>query len=129
MRHFDDSGTCRACGKSQVSDGTLRNYRGVDPCLGLLPDVVQACCGHAGEGDPYVVIAPGNAPGTMIPELVGRYFEFHGAAALDYFDARGVGAPCTREVALDNPYTEMRGRYDALYADIGADAASLAAAS
>lgn len=106
--HYDnETGACRACGKCPVAADGLRHYRGVDPCLGLLPDVVQACCGHAGEGDPYAVIAPGNAPGTMVPDLVGPYSTLHGAAALDYFDALGVGAPCSREVALDNPFTEM----------------------
>lgn len=126
-KHYDEAGACRACGMSQVSDPTLRHYSGVDPCLGLIPDAVQACCGHAGEGDPYVVIAPGNAPGTMIPDLVGRHFEYHGAAALRYFDKLGIGPPCTHEVSLDNEYTRMRKRYDVLYADIGFGPASPAA--
>lgn len=40
------SGTCRKCKLKRGRDG-------VDPCLGVLPGVMFACCGHGGEGYIY----------------------------------------------------------------------------
>ena len=37
--------------------GVCREYRtpeGHDPCLGTLPGVTNACCGHGDDGDAYV---------------------------------------------------------------------------
>jgi hypothetical protein len=72
----------------------LVHYEHVDPCLGCLPDVTQACCGHGGLCQPYVVIAPGNAPGTFSNELAPGTKErvLHDSAALAFFAEHGVGA-------------------------------------
>ncbi len=42
--------------------------RGPDPCLGHLPDVLYACCGH-GIDDPYVVIAPDGMTQDVVSEF------------------------------------------------------------
>lgn len=38
---------CGACGKSDTPEGH-------DGCLGTLPGVMNACCGHGDESDAYV---------------------------------------------------------------------------
>ena len=64
---------CIQCGLLATSDGA-------DPCLGMLPGVWSACCGHGIE-EPYVM-------------LLGH----RGQEALDFFTHHGVG-PKTRPVA------------------------------
>ena len=59
---------CVLCGLLAAPDGP-------DPCLGLLPDVRAACCGH-GVDEPYVVVGHGTVRGPQ---------------ALDYFAHYGVG--------------------------------------
>jgi len=44
---------CRRCGK------TKNPFRGPDPCLGYLPDVKFACCGHGRIGSAYVAMKDG----------------------------------------------------------------------
>jgi hypothetical protein len=68
----DEAGTSveRPC----VQCGLLAAPDGPDPCLGLLPDVRAACCGH-GVDEPYVLLH-----GTV-----------RGQQALDYFSHYGVG--------------------------------------
>jgi hypothetical protein len=61
--------------------GLLATPDGPDPCLGLLPDVRAACCGH-GVDEPYVVVAHGTVCGQQ---------------ALDYFSHSGVGPPAEEE--------------------------------
>ena len=53
-----------------VQCGLLAAPDGPDPCLGLLPDVKAACCGHGVE-EPYVLMSHGTVrgPGTL-PNLV-----------------------------------------------------------
>jgi hypothetical protein len=58
---------CVQCGLLAVSDGP-------DPCLGMLPGVRAACCGHGVE-EPYVVL----------------HCTVRGQQALDYFSHYGVG--------------------------------------
>jgi hypothetical protein len=40
----------------------IQKYFGCDPCLGWLPGVVGACCGHAGtrDGYPFLVLNDGS---------------------------------------------------------------------
>lgn len=45
----------RPCGKC----GEYRTKEGHDPCLGTLPGVVNACCGHGDESVSYVAFASG----------------------------------------------------------------------
>jgi hypothetical protein len=59
-----------------VHCGALAAPDGPDPCLGLLPDVRAACCGHGVE-EPYVVV----------------HWTIRGQQALDYFAHYGVGPP------------------------------------
>jgi hypothetical protein len=58
-----------------VQCGLLAAPDGPDPCLGLLPDVKAACCGH-GVDEPYVLMGHGTVRGPQ---------------ALDYFAHYGVG--------------------------------------
>jgi hypothetical protein len=58
-----------------VQCGLLTAPDGPDPCLGLLPDVRAACCGH-GVDEPYVLVGYGTVRGQQ---------------ALDYFAHYGVG--------------------------------------
>jgi hypothetical protein len=48
---------------------------GPDPCLGMVPEVKAACCGHGVE-EPYVLAVHGTVRGSQ---------------ALDYFSQYGVG--------------------------------------
>jgi len=57
-----------------VQCGLLAAPDGPDPCLGLLPDVRAACCGH-GVDEPYVWV----------------HSTLRGQQALDYFAHAGVG--------------------------------------
>jgi hypothetical protein len=59
---------CVQCGLLSVPDGP-------DPCLGLLPGVKAACCGHGVE-EPYVLL---------------WHCTVRGQQALDYFAHYGVG--------------------------------------
>ena len=59
---------CVLCGLLAAPDGP-------DPCLGLLPDVRAACCGH-GVDEPYVWLVHGTVRGQQ---------------ALDYFSQYSVG--------------------------------------
>lgn len=94
-RGWTKDGRCEHCGLEPEPHGDeLHHYSGVDPCLGILPDVVQACCGHGRDGkEPYVVIAPGNKPGTGLPALKPGTYRgaLYGSFALSYFAALGVG--------------------------------------
>ena len=45
---------CKSCGAIFVKD----NY-GVDPCLGVLPGVRNACCGHGNPSDAYIQFTNG----------------------------------------------------------------------
>lgn len=91
---YFDLTPCAHCGKGpqMVTRDEVEHYTHVDPCLGVIPGVVQACCGHGDPDDAYVVIAPGYAPGTMVPDIPPlervtlRYDE-----AVAYFDKIGVG--------------------------------------
>jgi hypothetical protein len=51
-RVSDDPGRdCGACGLAQTEEGH-------DPCLGTLPGVMNACCGHGEPDAAYVQIGP-----------------------------------------------------------------------
>ena len=45
---YKDNRPCIKC-------GVLVNEKEPDPCLGMLPDVTFACCGHGVKGQDYVV--------------------------------------------------------------------------
>ena len=60
---------CVQCGRLAAPDGP-------DPCLGMLPGVRAACCGH-GVDEPYVLV----------------HSPIRGQQALDYFAHAGVGPP------------------------------------
>jgi hypothetical protein len=65
---------CRHCGLLATPDGP-------DPCLGMLPGVRSACCGHGIE-EPYVA-----------------FLQQRGQEALDFFAHHGVG-PKTRPASV-----------------------------
>src|SRR5262249_18041864 len=64
---------CVQCGMVATPDGP-------DPCLGMLPGVVSACCGHGVE-EPYL----------KFRLCHDRDAGLRGDAALHYFRAHGVG--------------------------------------
>jgi len=66
---------CVRCGAAAAPDGP-------DPCLGMLPNVVSACCGHGVE-EPYLKFHLSD----------DRHTGLRGDAALDYFRAQGGGPP------------------------------------
>lgn len=57
---------------------------GPDPCLGWLRDVVSACCGHGGHGQPYAMMVAAGEKTVLEDE-----------DALRYFRSLGVGPPVT----------------------------------
>jgi hypothetical protein len=66
---------CFVCGGTPAPG--LEPPDGPDPCLGWLPGVTHACCGHGGARTAYVAFAGGGYA--------------TGAGALDYFGSVGVG--------------------------------------
>ena len=76
----DGTGIERPC----VHCGLLAAPDGPDPCLGLLPGVVSACCGHGVE-EPFVLFRFPRR--TRNPVWEG----LRGQDALDYFAKNGVG--------------------------------------
>lgn len=73
------AGYCVACGRAMPS--------GPDICLGLLPGVSQACCGHGGVCEPYVVI--GGQPDQDV-STIRNAVVIRGDAALRYFRERAA---------------------------------------
>jgi hypothetical protein len=63
-----------------VQCGVLAPPDGPDPCLGMLPEVVSACCGHGVE-EPYLKFRMSH----------DRDAGLRGEAARRYFRAHGVG--------------------------------------
>ncbi len=51
---FAGSITSRFGDRPCVSCGLVAAADGHDPCLGELPDVKAACCGHGGAAVPYI---------------------------------------------------------------------------
>jgi len=45
----------RKCGKCELEN----TKEGHDPCLGTLPGVLNACCGHGNAGESYIVFENG----------------------------------------------------------------------
>lgn len=42
-KRWSEGGKCNRCGRKRTKEGH-------DPCLGTLPGVANACCGHGAEG-------------------------------------------------------------------------------
>lgn len=62
-----------------------------DPCLGQLPGVVYACCGHGLSSSAYVVLADykfKNIPWSNIPD--NCKITLRGLSALDFFFKQNV---------------------------------------
>ena len=49
-------GSSRPCGRCEQD----RTSEGHDACLGTLPDVVNACCGHGDDKTAYVILLNGD---------------------------------------------------------------------
>lgn len=49
-QQWDENWVCPECKQLRLSDDSGCG-RGVDPCLGKLPGVKAACCGHGGKGN------------------------------------------------------------------------------
>ena len=72
---------CRVCGGTPLSDGEDESERypaGADPCLGWLPGMQFACCGHGRTERAYAVAGP-----------VRMYM----GEALEFFRSLGSGPP------------------------------------
>lgn len=74
-----DSGECRKCGETALPGPE----QGLDPCLGLLPGVSAACCGHGETEAAYVVI--GGGPGQESRQIENGV-TLQGEEAQAYFD-------------------------------------------
>lgn len=51
--------TCAACGLTRELADTPTGDDGPDPCLGRLPGVMFACCGHGQRAYAYVAFSDG----------------------------------------------------------------------
>jgi len=80
----DGAGVERPC----VYCGMMATPDGPDPCLGRLPGVVSACCGHGVE-EPYVLFRVPRCTQTPIRKGL------RGEDARRYFSQQGVGPPST----------------------------------
>lgn len=67
---------CKACDKDYDSAEP-------DPCLGYLPGVSHACCGHGDYGNAYVVI--GGEPHESCVDR-DNFVCLYGIPALEFFD-------------------------------------------
>ena len=57
---------CGTCGKHRTPEGH-------DPCIGTLPGVMNACCGHGRVGAAYVQYKDGtDVEGALALERMGR---------------------------------------------------------
>lgn len=58
---YQDTGDCvRAVDRPCGVCGQERTLEGHDPCLGTLPGVVNACCGHGKEAEAYIQFDDGS---------------------------------------------------------------------
>src|SRR5512144_3031650 len=87
---------CPCCGRMPLPIPGLEEWPelGADPCLGWLPDVAAACCGHgfSGDPDPWDQTEDGRRPHTSVAELP-EHVILHGDNALAFFRSLGVGPP------------------------------------
>lgn len=65
--YFVDDGTPtvdsdRPCGRC----GRERTPEGHDACLGTIPGVMNACCGHGCDGEAYIQYADGRRVGGVV---------------------------------------------------------------
>ncbi len=88
-----DLGPCHSCGMMPhlLEDGEVGPYKDLDPCLGLVPGVIQACCGHGTMSQAYALISDCDPPGTFISKHKGKLCEVRGERALEWFAEQGVG--------------------------------------
>lgn len=57
---YKDNGSCvRAVDRPCGACGQERTTEGHDPCLGTLPRVMNACCGHGNDREAYVQFESG----------------------------------------------------------------------
>lgn len=87
---FTDRGPCELCGEIAAAGFDLEvGCQGFDPCLGRLPGVSHACCGH-GFTQPYVTL--GGEPGQPA-YTIEDFVTLRGEAALTFFRLLGKGPP------------------------------------
>jgi hypothetical protein len=92
---------CRACDRSVVEGEP-------DPCLGLIPGVSHACCGHGDVRLAYVVIGgePDEPAAAWLPDA--RRWRARRPA---YFEARAPGRAVESQVVADDPFTYSGARF------------------
>lgn len=54
------NGECRACGLARLPGDVTRGGDLADPCLGVLPGVSFACCGHGNRRLAYAAFTDGS---------------------------------------------------------------------
>lgn len=70
----------RVCGKCEAICGN-----GPDPCLGYIPGVSHACCGHGRDSGAYVTIGGQPNESLLDMDLGADYLVLRGQDALDFF--------------------------------------------
>jgi hypothetical protein len=89
--HVGSTEACRLCGKTPTE---FVDKQPIDPCLGLIPGVSHACCGHgsrwAYKSRPMAYVVIGGRPGEPCYEL-DEYRVLNGEKALAFFAERGIG--------------------------------------
>jgi hypothetical protein len=74
---------CPWCGLERGADGH-------DPCLGELPGVKYACCGHAGYGacEPYILFENGLRI-SFVPVAIDYHYETRPYGHMEFPSLRG----------------------------------------
>lgn len=87
---------CPQCGMNERESDPVIHYswngNGTRPdaCLGFIPGVVHACCGHGDEFHAYAVLHPTAEPGVACSSLKNEV-TLRGEDALEFFRSKGVG--------------------------------------
>jgi hypothetical protein len=76
---------CGACGVSRPTEPHMP-----DPCLGYLPNVRFACCGHGSRAEAYVMVADGSTYSVRGDEAIELMRELGGNPPIPTHDRHGL---------------------------------------
>jgi hypothetical protein len=79
---------CKVCGE-------FKGGKEPDPCLGYLPGIAHACCGHEVKIRAYCCGWPGCKPNepVLVNDARKDYWEKRGKEAIDYMNSLGARIP------------------------------------